>query len=45
VQPITDIRYDVIDPPIPIIEIKLFNVTYVSIHRVDPGPFEAFRTP
>jgi len=45
VQPITDVRDDVINLPIPIIKIKLFNVAYVSINRVDPGPFEGFCTP
>src|SRR5262249_35110664 len=36
VQPGTNVENEVFDSPIPIIEIELFQVTYVSIRRVKP---------
>jgi hypothetical protein len=43
VQPITNIRYDVRNPPIPIIEVEFLNVTNISVNRVDSGALKDFR--
>src|SRR5678815_3031366 len=36
VQPSANVHYEVCNLPIPIIEVELLQMTYVSIHRVKP---------
>ena len=36
VQPSANVHYEVCDLPIPIIEIELLQMPYVSVHRVKP---------
>jgi hypothetical protein len=38
-QPIADIRYNVIDAPIAIIKIELFDMTYITVDCMNPGAF------